>query len=285
MNKNKTKKELEKYLSDYEGGYNHRNATRYLYKRKPTFWDEITKITDFLPLDAKAKQRCWHILNEVYERPTCPTTGEYVKWFENRYLKYSSLSAKSSNPDFQKKCRETYKNRTGYDHWNLNPEVVEQYNETFHKNREEGKHIIVPSPFGDPEIQEKIKQDCLEQYGVDNHSKRPEIIEKLKDPDKNEKERYYEEIAFYTRHSWYNHYSKINPNNYKRGNEYQLDHIFSRNEGWKQNIPPEIIGHWTNLQMLEKEENRAKDIDCWKTKETLIEDYNKYTQEHIIVEG
>ncbi len=278
MNKNKIKKELEEYLSNYEGGYNHRSATRYLSKRRPTFWSEIIEATDFLPLEAKAKQRCWHILNEIYERPICPMTEVFVKWFDNRYLTYSSLSAKSSDPAIQKKMRDTYEKRTGYREWNSDPEVKERLNETFHKNREEGKHTIVPSPFGDPEIQEKIRLGFREKYGVDNPMGVKEFRQKLMDPDKDEKERYYEEIAFYTRHSWHNHYSKINPNNYKRGNEYQLDHIFSRYEGWKQNIPSEIIGHWTNLQMLEKEENRAKDIICWKTKEQLFEDYNKYTE-------
>ena len=285
MNKNKIKKELELYLIGYEGGYDHRNAIRYLSKRKPWLWDEITKITDFLPLDAKAKQRCWHILNEAYKRPTCPTTGDYVKWFDNRYLIYISLSAKSSNSDFQKKCRETYeRNNPGHKgHWSADPKIKKQKKATFEKN---GTFIPINEQNVDNEYRaRRAKEEFRKKYGVDNPMDVEEFRQKLMDPDKNEKERYYEEIAFYTRHSWYNHYSKINPNDYKRGNEYQLDHIFSRYEGWKQNISPEVIGHWTNLQMLEKEENRAKDIDCWKNKEQLFEDYNKYTQEHIIVEG
>lgn len=119
------------------------------------------------------------------------------------------------------------------------------------------------------------------KYGVDNHSKRPEVIEKLRDPNKDEKDRYYEDIARYTRHSWYNHFGKINPNKYERGKIYVLDHIFSKYEGWLQNIPAEIIGHWTNLQILKRKENLIKCSDCWKTKEDLYEDYNKYQKENL----
>ena len=70
----------------------------------------------------------------------------------------------------------------------------------------------------------------------------------------------------------------INPNNYKRGhkpNEYQLDHKFSILQGFKENISPEIISSYINLEMLTVYENATKQDKCSITKEQLMELYNK----------
>ncbi len=272
---NEIRRKLEEYLNDYEGGYAHRSALRWLFSRNSELWNSIVQATDFLPKDALPKQRAWHILNEIYERPTCPVTGEFVKWWENRYLEHISRSAMNKDPKVIQKKLDTYKERTGYDHWHLNPEVNEKYNETFKKNREEGNHIIVPSPFADPKIQEQIRQDCLDKYGVDNHSKRPEVRAMLIDPNRDEKLRYREEVTYWTRKSWNEHFDEINPKRLVRGDKYHLDHIFSIDEGFKQGIPAEMIGNWTNLQMLTKFENDSKGTACWKTKEKLFEDFDE----------
>jgi hypothetical protein len=43
---------------------------------------------------------------------------------------------------------------------------------------------------------------------------------------------------------------------------YQLDHKFSIAEGFKQNIPPYIIGGIKNLEFIPWEDNRKKGSDC-----------------------
>ena len=72
-----------------------KSATRYLYKTHPQLWEKIITATNFLPATALAKQRVWHIVNEQYTRPTCPVTGEFVKWREKKYDTYSSIDAKN----------------------------------------------------------------------------------------------------------------------------------------------------------------------------------------------
>lgn len=57
-----------------------KSATRYLYKSHPDIWQQILDKTTFLPTDAMPKQRIWHILNDVWEIPVCPITGQQVKW-------------------------------------------------------------------------------------------------------------------------------------------------------------------------------------------------------------
>jgi len=59
----------------------------------------------------------------------------------------------------------------------------------------------------------------------------------------------------------------------ERGPHYHLDHIFSIIEGFKQKIPPHIIGHYSNLKIITAKANCSKRGDCGKTVEQLYEDY------------
>lgn len=73
--------------------------------------------------------------------------------------------------------------------------------------------------------------------------------------------------------SYKRHSDKVNPDGLTRSrSDYNVDHVFSVLEGFKQNIPPEMIGHWTNLRMLSVKENRIKDSRCDKTLDQLVAD-------------
>jgi hypothetical protein len=54
---------------------------------------------------------------------------------------------------------------------------------------------------------------------------------------------------------------------------YQVDHMFSVIEGYKQNIPPEIIGSICNLEWLETTINTSKQGKCSQTLKELLEKY------------
>tara|TARA_R110000868_G_scaffold401767_1_gene677424 strand:- start:1289 stop:1873 length:585 start_codon:yes stop_codon:yes gene_type:complete len=73
-----------------------------------------------------------------------------------------------------------------------------------------------------------------------------------------------------TRESWIYHYNKINPNNLSRGCEYELDHMYSKHQGFLNNVPPEVIGHYSNLQMIPRRSNRVKYNKCSITLEDLF---------------
>lgn len=83
-------------------------------------------------------------------------------------------------------------------------------------------------------------------------------------------ELYREQVLAYTYKSWKHYQHKINPLGLVRGSEYELDHKFSITEGFKQNVDPEIIGHYSNLELLPKADNRSKRINCSITLEELI---------------
>lgn len=88
-------------------------------------------------------------------------------------------------------------------------------------------------------------------------------------------EKYRANVWGITNCSWRKYKRIINPMDHKRGvNTYHLDHIYSIQQGFLNNIPEEIVGHYTNLQILTSKENATKLNKCSKTKENLYIDYN-----------
>ncbi len=76
------------------------------------------------------------------------------------------------------------------------------------------------------------------------------------------------------------HYIQINPNKLKRSrHNYHLDHIYSVIDGFKNNVPPEVISNPNNLQMLSEHDNIAKLDRSDQTKQELYLRYYKYELE------
>lgn len=248
-----------------------KSATRYLYKTHPELWERIIKITGFLPESAKPKQRFWHILNDVWSIPLCPITQIPVKWWENRYLITSSRSAKgkfqANRGDFancySQSARE--KNRLS----NL-------------KAVANGRKYRDKSTYTSAD-REKSKQTCLERYGVENGSKTNEARKKVSDKRisngatpkhlRSLRRLYYDAVWQVSEENWKTQFNKINPNRLNRSKN-ALDHIYSIQQGFRDNIPPYIIGHWSNLRVISLSNNSQKGMRCDKTKEQLFEDFD-----------
>jgi hypothetical protein len=75
-------------------------------------------------------------------------------------------------------------------------------------------------------------------------------------------ELYEEEVDQITRNSWIKHQSLINPNGYTRGSDYELDHKYSKHNGFIHGVDPTVIGHHANLALIAKSSNRSKRIRC-----------------------
>ena len=84
-------------------------------------------------------------------------------------------------------------------------------------------------------------------------------------------ELYEEKVDNITYTSWRWHQNKINPTNLPRGTDYELDHKFSKTAGFINNVPPEVIGHYANLELIPKNENRSKRTKCSITLRKLYE--------------
>lgn len=255
-----------------------RSATKMLKKTHPELWNEILTVTAFLPATAKPKQRIWHILNDTYEIPLCPETGVEVKWHENRYLTYSSLQA--SRKDVAKKLSKII---AGDNHWrNIDPNKAKQANKKYSDGYSNGRIIVDRTKRNTEKILKKLKNTCLEKYGVDNPSKTKEVKEKIYQQavargctpreERSLRRLYYDAVWKVTEASWQNHFDAINPTRLNRTYN-ALDHIYSIQQGFRDSIPPYIIGHWTNLRVISLSENGIKGMRCDKTKEELFEDF------------
>jgi len=72
-------------------------------------------------------------------------------------------------------------------------------------------------------------------------------------------------------------YYEINYKKLKRGKyKYHLDHIYSILDGFKNNIPPNVISNPNNLQMLWWSNNISKLDKSWVTKQELFLGYYKH---------
>jgi hypothetical protein len=255
-----------------------KSATRYLYKTHPELWKNIIKATGFLPESALAKQRVWHILNECYVRPVCPISNEYLPWREKQYAKYATLTAKN-----QGITEVLSKVTSGKNHWrNKDPNKAKQANKKYSKGLETGRIKIDRSKRDSRAILEKAKQTFIEKYGVDNPSKLLEVQKKISDKRiengatpkhlRSLRRLYYDAVWKVTEQSWKDHFDKINPQRLNRSKN-ALDHVYSIQQGFRDNIPPYIIGHWTNLTVISLSENSIKGMACSKTQEKLFEDF------------
>jgi hypothetical protein len=271
---------LENLITN-DTSYN-KSITRYLYKTYPELWSQILEATSFLSEDAKPKQRVWHILNEKYSIEICPVTGDPLRWNEKDYRRFSSIEAKN------KGIGKIISNATTGNHWRQkDPEKSKQANEKFSFGFRNGYH----KPWEERNRDYKsslasARKTWLEKYGVDNPSKCPAIQQKLSKAaihrysviDRPLVKEYYNAVKLVTNKNWYEHYYTINPDRLQRNQDLHLDHIYSIAEGFKNNISPEIIGHWTNLRLISKLKNSSKGAACHKTKDQLVEDFLKHHQ-------
>jgi hypothetical protein len=247
-----------------------KSATRYLYKTNPALWDQIVEKTNFLPYDSMPKQRVWHILNDVWEIPKCPIEGVDLRWNEKAYLETSSRNARIR----RQHLRGDFKN-------SFTDEVNEKRKQGNLKAVAAGRKYRSKETYT-AEQKEKQRETFLKNYGVDNPSKHPVIRKKLSDANiangatpkhlRSLRQLYYDRVAYFTKASWRKEFDKINPTRLNRS-EIDLDHIYSIQQGFRDNIPPFIIGHWTNLRMLGKTENYSKGMRCDKTQEQLFDDF------------
>lgn len=247
-----------------------KSASRYLYKNHPQVWEWVLFTTSFLTEDAHPKQRVWHIINDCYERPKCPITGEFVKWHENRYLG-------------------TYNRKATVELLKMTGKYVNKFSEESNEKRRQGNLRAVKNgrkyrdkSTYDDTAKENAKKTFLKNYGVDNPSKHIDIRNKISkyriDNGATPKHLrplrsiYVEAVRYYTNRNWIEHFDTINPKRLNRSLN-SLDHIYSAQMGFINNIPPYIIGHYTNLRVIPLGENSSKGLKCHKTLDELYDDY------------
>jgi len=112
---------------------------------------------------------------------------------------------------------------------------------------------------GNKKLYELHRDEVWRKKKGENISKAKSVIPKEQLP---LWEIYENKVDRITRASWLYHSTKINPDNLPRGKLYELDHKYSKHQGFLNNIPPDIIGHPANLQMIPRHSNRKKYNKC-----------------------
>ena len=260
-----------------------KSATKMLRRTHPDLWTAIIAATSFLPESAKPKQRVWHILNDQYKVMTCIVTGQPLPWHEKDYLKFSSMEVKN------KAIGAIISKSTTGQHWrSKDTEKSTEANKKFSAGFSAGNHKPWDERNRDyVESIRKAKLTWLAKYGVDNPSKCPEIQKKLSVASlkryglnvhlRTEYELYYNAVKLVTNENWYKEFRRINGDGpCRRNRDMHLDHIYSIAEGFKNNIPPYVIGHWSNLRLLPKIENSSKGARCAKTVDELFADFETW---------
>ena len=135
-----TKIQLQDYLSQYSGGYNNTGAIRWLWKNNPILWKNVLSNTSFLPETALPKQRCWHILNDIYSLMFEPDSTTLCRWQGSRYYKFTGQGTHMSNATVVANKKQKFIDEYGVD----NPMKVDKF-----KNN--------------------LKDTCLERYGHTNY--------------------------------------------------------------------------------------------------------------------
>jgi hypothetical protein len=167
--------------------------------------------------------------------------------------------------------------RTGSQHWNYGN----------HWNEEQLEKISIGVKSSE-KFQKAIKKWEDEEY----RKWRLEIVNTVSIPnqlrtrsdrglitafeDKNEWDQYRSLVNRHTRKSLILFRQIIDPENLLEDSNYDLDHQFSKFEGFKCNISPEIIGSPVNLVPLDRIKNRQKRTKCSISKEELLIRYSNF---------
>jgi len=211
--------------------------------------------------------------------PVCNLKPLSFNGIRKGYRQNCSASCRNRSPEFLKKYKDTCLE-------NFGTEFASQ-SKKFKKTVESTniRKYGVDNPMKVTKFKDTHRKSCMTKYGVDNPSKAQVVINKIKetrvssgdwisDDSKSDLEKYRLAVKKITAKSYHDHYYKINPNNLTRSRyQYHVDHIFSVEEGFKQKVPAEVIGHWTNLRMLWHLDNSIKNTKCHTTLKQLLEQY------------
>lgn len=141
--------------------------------------DFILEQTSFLPIDTKYNQRCFHIINDIYQIPLCKNCNSNYVNFNNRNKDWRYLDYCSSKCTFNKKTNESYK-KTSMDKWGV---------DNYSKTKEFRDHMIkinnekwgVDWYQQSEDFKNKSVKTCLEKYGFTSYTKTKEFKNRLKD--------------------------------------------------------------------------------------------------------
>lgn len=257
--KEKTKPTLEKYLKKYGEVLGEKKFKEHCRRHKNyiEYWNRL------FPFD----------LDMAYKKFKEYTTSSSLKHI-NFYLKRGYTKEKAKLEISKHQLNNAGVHRKYYENLGMNPKDIDNILKEINLKKDSCSFNYIKQKY--PENNES---ELLKKYQKHNLLKSKSFRENgylLKDdPFLTKKIAYYKAVNYYTRFS-----EKFMPpcpgKKGKKKGYYHVDHMFSKHLGYKNNIPPFIIGSVVNLQWLPSEINCSKKDKCTKLKEKLLEDYKNY---------
>jgi hypothetical protein len=235
-------------------------------------------------------EKVYVYFNDITNTPLCRNCGKnHVKFkqFSHGYFGYCSTKCSASSSDkksaIEATCLEKYGHRN-IAHGSERDKIIETFDKKYgsHPSRSEAfkekykatsvlrygtEHFFSSDKGKDVRVASFVKR-----YGVENPLQVPLILKKMLQTkiDRGQHHKWSKEetlsfslyrdaVTFHSNKNYRKHYYEINPSRLKRSkNNYHLDHIYPVIEGWVNGIPPEVISHKNNLQMLWYKDNHIK---------------------------
>lgn len=244
-------------------------------------YDYIINSTLFVVND-NIIEKLYCVYNKITNNIKC-LCGNIVK-FENAssgYRKYCSVKCRANDPKIWKQYKSTMVSIYGYDHPTKVPHLVLSKKE---KLKDHGYLVTLNAQDKIKNI-EKAKNTRFIRYGNKNvgwNSKAiaTRIKNKTLVPEnlRESFQLYTLAVKRFTKESIKNFPEKIDniekrDNHAKNPNAYHIDHKLSKFDGFNNNIPPFIIGHWTNLRCIPFIENLKKQKTSIISTDELLENF------------
>jgi hypothetical protein len=251
---------------------------------------------------AKQKKKIIENLNKKYGVENVSQINWVKEKKKNTCRKNFGVDHPMQSPIVMEKSKKTLMNLYGVDNISKVPEIIEKIQKSLfeidkdlgmskfefaklkiiEKNKEK---YGVPYYVETEEFKNKAKATLKKKYGVDNYSKTKEFQEFLVKSGlkkdhllMSEFKKYHNSVKNYTSRS-FRKYKNLLCKTYPRSINYQLDHIYSIFDGFKNKIDPRIIGSIVNLQILPQDINKKKNVQSWITIERLLELYDKLSKD------
>jgi endogenous inhibitor of DNA gyrase (YacG/DUF329 family) len=140
-------------------------------------------------------------------------------------------------------------------------------------------------------VKAKKKQSARAKYGVDNPSKAAEVQQIIREKAIKRWEPFWDGISHEGLYQYKEKVGALTDRNYRRykdildpqglrSYQWHLDHIFSKSDGFRFNVDPELVAHPANLRIISGSANSSKNHRSDITLQVLMERIEEWNVQH-----
>lgn len=243
--------------------------------------------TSFRRLSEGYKKFCSHSCSNKYNNSEWLNSKEFKRKAKHTKLKKYGDENYNNREKYKNTCKTKYGVENTFQSDEVKEKIKNQYGGLYHTQtdsfKEKSKNTRLLK-YGDENFtnRKKFYNTCLEKYGTITNllseSHREKMYNKgiwTRPEYKDEFTLYSEKVRNLTELNYKEYFYEIS-NAEKRGDYWHLDHKVSVYYGFINNIEPEIIAHYKNLEVIPRSDNCSKWVGCsMKIEELRREIYNE----------